>query len=197
MDTIKLNDLDIHDLGIEIQIAGIVWTGKGHAFITQFPGKSEDFTGLKTMPMDLPEWETLLKQTDLLETEILALDPSNRVVKAIYRRTQRNIDAYVQWAVFQRDNYSCRYCGRTGIPLSVDHIDLWENGGATIVANLLAACKSCNKHRGRIPYDVWIVSPYYRQISAHLPETVKQANLSIVAQLPALAAQRVVHVRTR
>jgi hypothetical protein len=197
METIKLSDLDIHDLGIQIQIAGLIWTGKGQAFVTQFPGKNEDLSGLKNMPMDLSEWETLLHQTDVLETEILALDPSNRVVKAFYRRTQRSIDAYMQWAVFQRDNYSCRYCGRTGIPLTVDHIDLWENGGATIEINLLSACRSCNKHRGRIAYDVWIKSPYYLQISHNLPEAVKQANLSIVAQLPALEAKRVVHIRTR
>jgi hypothetical protein len=197
MDTIKLSDLDIHDLGIEIQIAGLVWTGKDHAFVTQFPGKNEDLSNLKTMPMDLAEWESLLRQTDICETEILQQDPTGHIVKALYRRTQRSIDAYVQWAVFQRDHYTCRYCGRTGIPLTVDHIDLWEIGGATIQDNLVSACRSCNKHRGRIPYEQWIHSAYYRQISANLPEEVKVQNETLVALLPDLERQRVIHIRTR
>lgn len=197
MDVINFNDINLHDFGITIQTAGIVWTGKGHAFITQFPGKSEDVSNLKSMPMDLPSWETLLRQTDLLETEIFALDPSNRIVKAIYRRTQRSIDAFVQWKVFERDHYSCRYCGRTGIPLSVDHIILWEEGGPTIVDNLISACKPCNKNRGNIQYADWLKHPRYLQASSHLPESVKQANEAVLLMLPELEKKKVVHIRTR
>jgi len=198
MEHINFKDLDIHEFGTTIQTAGLIWSGQnGLSFITQFPGNSEDLSQLKRMPMDLADWETLLRQTDLLETEILALDPSNRVVKAIYRRTQRSIDSYMQWAVWRRDNFACQYCGKNNVPLSIDHIDLWELGGATIEANLVSACKPCNKHRGRIPYEEWIKSPYYKQISHNLPESVKAANEALVATLPDLISKRVIHIRTR
>lgn len=197
MDIINLDDLNIYDFGNEIQLGGLIWTGKGMALVTQFPGKNEDFSNLQSMPMDLPQWERLLKQTDTLETEIFATDPTGKVVKAIFRKTQRSIDSYVQWAVFQRDNYTCRYCGRTGIPLTVDHIDLWENGGASIEVNLLSACRNCNKDRGRIEYDVWLKSPVYAKRSANLSVAQRQANEDVVAQLPHLRTLRVQHVRSR
>ena len=197
MEEIKLSDIDIHDFGSNIQIAGTIWTGKGQSFITLVPNKKDNLSNLKIMPLTLPEWETLLRQTDLLETEMLAKDSTGKIVKIIYRKTQRQIDAYLQWAVFKRDNYTCRYCGRTGIPLTIDHIDLWENGGATIMENLLSSCRSCNKDRGKIEYDVWLKSPVYLRKSTNLSTLVKQENENLVLQLPHLKTLRVYHVRSR
>lgn len=198
MDEIKLSDLNIHDIGSSIQIAGTIWSGKGIQFVTLFPGKDEDFSQLKTLPMNLQEWEQFLHQTDILETEILARDPdSSQIVKAVVRKTQRSIDAYMQWEVFRRDNYSCRYCQRTGIPLTVDHIDLWENGGATIPENLLSACRSCNKDRGRMEYADWLKSPVYFKKSLGLTVAQQKANSDILQNLDHLKTLRVLHIRSR
>jgi hypothetical protein len=197
MQTISLGDINLLDIGNNIQIAGTIWSGNDTHFVTLFPDKKEDFLDLKVMPLSLDEWLQILKQTDILETEIFAKDPTGRLVKTIFRKTQRQIDSYVQWAVFQRDQYSCRYCGRTGIPLTVDHVDLWENGGASIVINLLSACKSCNKDRGNMEYDAWISSNTYKNKSKNLSETSKQANLAVITLLPELRSKRVVHVRSR
>lgn len=198
MEEITLDDINLLDIGNEIHIAGTIWSGKGRVFVTLLPGKEEDFSNLQKLPMELPDWERFLKQADTLETEIIGTDPdTGKIIKSLFRKTQRQIDNFLQWAVFQRDQYSCRYCGRTGIPLTVDHIDLWENGGAAIEENLITACRKCNKDRGRIEYDIWIVSADYKKKSANLSDLQKQANLDIINRLPDLRSKRVNHTRSR
>lgn len=51
--------------------------------------------------------------------------------------------------VLERDRYSCRYCGIDDYPvewLVLEHVDPF---GPTTLANLVAACRSCNKLKGR------------------------------------------------
>lgn len=193
MEEIKLSDLNIYDIGNTIQMAGVIWMGQDGVptFITTFPGKKEEFKDIKIMPMSLEDWQKLIFQSDVLETEMFLADPSGKVVKSIYRKTQRQIDAYVQWECFARDNYTCRYCGRTRIPLTVDHVDLFENGGAPILANFISACKNCNKERGNMEYGDWLACKQYAIRSKNLPQEVKDLNQSIVSTLDSLKAQRI------
>lgn len=197
MEEITLNDINILDIGNEIQLGGTIWTGKGQAFITLVPDKKEDLSNLKILPMSLEDWERFLRQTDLLETEILEQDPSGKIVKAIYRKSQRQIDAFLQWKIFQNDNYHCRYCGRTGIPLTVDHVVLWEEGGPTIELNLLSACKQCNKDRGRMQYEDWLNSDVYKRKSQNLPDDIKQANLNKCNDIAQIKTMLVKNIRSR
>src|SRR5207244_11413185 len=46
----------------------------------------------------------------------------------------------------------CAYCGKTGVPLQVEHILARINGGTDRVSNLCMACDPCNhdKRRRRI-----------------------------------------------
>lgn len=196
MEKLNLQDINIHDIGNTIQIVGTIWKGPNICFITQFPDKDEDLSNVKKMIMTLEDWERFLKQTDLLETEIFVADVSG-VTKKIVRKTQRQIDSYMQWNVFARDKYTCRYCGRTGIPMTVDHIDLWEDGGATTPANLLTACRRCNKDRGRMLYEDWLQSALYKTYSKNLSDEVIANNLDIIQQLPVLRGMRVSHIRSR
>lgn len=196
MDTIKLSDINLLDFGNEIQIAGIIWTGKGFSFTTQFPDKTETFENLKSMPLTLEEWQKLLRQTDLLETEILAND-GNGIVKKIVRKTARQIDSYTQWSVWRRDNFACRYCGRDTVPLTVDHIDLWEEGGCSLTENMLSACKNCNKDRGRMKYDEWINSARYKNRSSNLTSEQRKANEDVIDDLAHLYTLRVTNIRSR
>jgi len=50
--------------------------------------------------------------------------------------------------VFRRDNYTCQYCGRRDIPLTVDHITPKRLGGQHIWTNVVAACPTCNHRKG-------------------------------------------------
>lgn len=198
MEEIKLDDINIYDIGNTIQMAGVIWKGQDGVptFITSFPGKVEEFNNIKVMAMSLEDWQKLLLQSDTLETEMFLADPSGKVVKSIYRKTQRQIDSYVQWACFQRDNYTCRYCGRTGIPLTVDHVDLFEKGGAPILENFISACKNCNKERGNMEYEDWLNCKQYAIRSKDLPQEVKDLNQAVVLTLDSLKQKRV-NVKSR
>jgi hypothetical protein len=64
-----------------------------------------------------------------------------------------------QWAalrtrVFERDDYTCGYCGTRGGRLECDHIIPLSIGGSTAMANLRAACRPCNrKKRNKTPSE--------------------------------------------
>jgi 5-methylcytosine-specific restriction endonuclease McrA len=55
--------------------------------------------------------------------------------------------------VFRRDNYTCQYCGKRDGNLTVDHVHPRHMGGAHIWTNVVAACASCNHHKGGRPME--------------------------------------------
>lgn len=61
---------------------------------------------------------------------------------------RKNISPSIRWAVFARDRFRCRYCGRQagepGVTLQVDHVISVAEGGTNAMDNLVAACQSCN-----------------------------------------------------
>lgn len=60
----------------------------------------------------------------------------------------------LRFAILQRDNFTCRYCGRSApdVVLEVDHVDPRVAGGSNDPANLVTACFQCN--RGKHDYDL-------------------------------------------
>jgi 5-methylcytosine-specific restriction endonuclease McrA len=56
--------------------------------------------------------------------------------------------------VFQRDRYTCQYCGRVGRDLTLDHVMPRHRGGLHTWENLVSACKACNHRKaGRTPQE--------------------------------------------
>lgn len=53
-------------------------------------------------------------------------------------------------AVFERDNFTCQYCGGVGeeTDLEVDHIIPVSKGGNDDIRNLCTACWKCNRSKG-------------------------------------------------
>lgn len=43
---------------------------------------------------------------------------------------------------------TCAYCGASGIPLNIDHIQPLSRGGSSRISNLTLACISCNQAKG-------------------------------------------------
>lgn len=65
------------------------------------------------------------------------------------RLDERRVPARLRWEVLSRDNFTCRYCGRSqarypGLELHVDHVVPWSKGGETTIENLVTACQDCN-----------------------------------------------------
>lgn len=52
----------------------------------------------------------------------------------------------LRFEVLKRDQFRCRYCGRSGedIKLHIDHVIPVKAGGPTIKSNLITACSECN-----------------------------------------------------
>lgn len=199
----KLEDLDLLEVGHSIQLAGAVWMGKDQLFLCMFPehqgriysmdlpgdypqfsddNNHDDFI-VDTLDMGSEDWAKFIRQTDLLETEVLAQAENKKLVKAIIRKSQRQISQGVSWRVFKRDGYACRYCGNDDVPLTVDHLVLWEKGGPSIEENLVAADKRCNRTRGNLPYEVWLKHPYYLKVSQSLTAEQREANRELLKTL--------------
>ena len=54
--------------------------------------------------------------------------------------------------IFNRDRYTCQYCGRQTRELTLDHILPRHRGGQHEWENLTSACKTCNHRKaGRTP----------------------------------------------
>ncbi len=134
MKTISLGDIDILDVGNVISLCGALWSGRGQLFLVPFPNTDLDDMQQPQvlLAMTPEELERFLHQSDVLDVR----GPGH----AILRKSQRIIDSAMQWKVFHRDGYACRYCGERG-PLTVDHLVTWEEGGPTIPINLLSADK--------------------------------------------------------
>lgn len=193
----KLNELEIHQIGNEIQLTGAIYSGQGKHLLCFFP--DETLPGgepLQALDMSFEDWMKFIRQTDLMETEILERNPkTGELTKAIVRKSQRQIDNAVSWKVFRRDQYTCRYCALNDVPLTVDHVVLWEEGGPSIEQNLVSACKKCNRTRGTMQYEQWLASSYYEEKAKKLSEAVKDANRSLVGTLASIP--RMIHKRSR
>ena len=188
----KLDDINIYDIGNTIQMVGVIWAGGDHSYLCLFPDDSDEdyFNSTKAyLDMDLDDWKKFIRQTDIKETEILAQDTDAKLHKAILRKTQRQIEQGLQWRVFKRDGYKCRYCGIDGVPMTVDHLVLWEEGGPTIEENLVTACRKCNKKRGNMQYETWLCSDYYSQRMINLSEEVRVQNIDLAGELQDIPRQ--------
>ena len=192
MEKVKLSDLNLLDLGNSINLSGMILSGDKDSYIVPTPeGEVHD---LKLLELDLEDWKVLLRQTDLQEVEVL-MDDNSGIKKAILRKTARQIDAQVSWAVYRRDDYKCRYCGCDDKPLTVDHLILWEEGGPSIEENLVSACKKCNKKRGNMQYADWLSSDVYIDRAADLMTKVHMMNYDLIETLKDIP--RKLHIPSR
>jgi hypothetical protein len=202
----KFEELSIRSIGNTIQFVGVVYQGEGKTLLCLFPGEElESHTrevlgyegcDCKTLEMSLLEWQAFIRQTDLMETEVLAKAKNGTLMKVFARKSQRQIDQSVSWKVFKRDGYKCRYCGRDDVPLTVDHLVRWEEGGPSTEENLVAACRKCNRVRGDTDYEAWLKHDYYLRVSmTGLTDDEMARNRLLVGRLREIP--RVEHIRSR
>jgi len=50
----------------------------------------------------------------------------------------------------------CAYCGASGVPLNIDHIQPRSLGGSNRVSNLTLACVPCNQSKGSAELKTWL-----------------------------------------
>ena len=63
---------------------------------------------------------------------------------------RQQISGDVRHAVYLRDNYRCRFCGKgdEDYDLQIDHIKPVSKGGTNHIRNLQTLCEDCNKEKG-------------------------------------------------
>lgn len=68
----------------------------------------------------------------------------------------RRTPAWTRRGVFERDDFTCAYCGRryAARDLTVDHLIPVSQGGASTWGNTVAACPRCNQRKAdRTPHE--------------------------------------------
>ena len=81
-------------------------------------------------------------------------------IKAASPPTGRYIPAKVRKAAYERDHYTCFFCGKHADQmvkgeLALDHFIPRALGGPNTLENLFTACKGCNTRKGPIG-PAWI-----------------------------------------
>lgn len=145
---------EILKYGDKLEISGMLLGNGQESELILFPEAS--ITPLSILQPTHEQWKTLLYQLDTLGVEGLG--------KIILRKSQRNIEQTVSWNVFRRDSYTCQYCAKNDVPLTVDHIVLWEKMGASVESNLISACKKCNKTRANTEFPDWMKGEYFDKV---------------------------------
>ncbi len=117
-----------------------------------------DYRPLSYYPLSLWPWQEAVKAAFLDRVVIVAeydqvvRSPSvelripSVVVLREYVKPKRRV-AFTRFNLFLRDAFQCQYCGATG-ELTFDHVIPRSAGGVTSWENVVAACSSCNLHKG-------------------------------------------------
>lgn len=180
-----LTDVNLSEVGRSIQLIGAIYADADQAYAVILPDEHAD-RPLRPVLLDQEEWEAFLRQSDLVEFEATVQAKDGTLKRAIVRKASRQINQRTSFAVYRRDQWSCRYCGRCDVPLTVDHLVTWESGGPSIEANLVSSCSPCNRARGEMPYEEWLESPYYARARQGLTPAVLLANRALVTTLDAI-----------
>tara|TARA_R110000868_G_scaffold395162_1_gene666723 strand:+ start:43 stop:561 length:519 start_codon:yes stop_codon:yes gene_type:complete len=63
---------------------------------------------------------------------------------------------WLRLQTFERDDYTCTYCGAHGGRLECDHITPVSRGGSNEPENLTTACFACNRSKGAKMIAEWV-----------------------------------------
>lgn len=89
---------------------------------------------------------------------------NNRETEEYIRRVEeahaRDAESDIPWhklriEVFERDAYTCAYCGTVTEHPHCDHVVPKSHGGKTVLENLVTACPSCNCSKGGKTLEEW------------------------------------------
>ena len=117
-----------------------------------------DYRPLSYYPLSLWPWQEAIKAAFLDRVDIVATydesvhSPTTTiripsvVVLKDYVKPQKKV-AFTRFNLFLRDEFCCQYCGARG-DLTFDHVLPRSRGGITSWENVVAACSSCNLHKG-------------------------------------------------
>jgi hypothetical protein len=149
-------DVELEDIGDTWMLDGIIISDGVHALECRLPF-GNDIPDYPIFEPTIAQWEAWLKQSDHPTEKLYVQNNPNGLLKAIIRKGERQVDQAIIWKVYKRDNYTCRYCGKDGIPMTVDHYHPQTLGGQTTMDNLRTSCRKCNKLKAHATIPEWKV----------------------------------------
>ena len=77
------------------------------------------------------------------------------VIRLVYMiKRPRLVRKLVRLEIFNRDSYTCQYCGKQTRQLTIDHVIPRYRGGPHTWENLVSACVPCNRRKaGKTPEE--------------------------------------------
>lgn len=89
---------------------------------------------------------------------------------------RRPLSVRTRFEVFKRDNFTCRYCGRTSpaVILEIDHVVPVCEGGSDDLMNLVASCWECNHGKSGVPLSETLTGEDPHDRAVMLLETERQ-----------------------
>ena len=105
--------------------------------------------------------------------QVFSIPSVIRIAHMIKRpRTQRKI---TRLEIFNRDRYTCQYCGKKTYQLTLDHVIPRYRGGEHTWGNVVSACVHCNRRKaGKTPEQAGMrllsrPSPPHNNIPFYIP----------------------------
>ena len=191
VEMIPFEEFDLLKVGNTLEITGVVYgNDDDESYLIMLPDSNMNLETFEVMVPTLEEWQKIVRQSDLKEIE--GMDKGKKI---ILRKSTRQIEQKIMWEVYRRDEYTCRYCGATDRPLTVDHIVLWEEMGPSIPLNLISSCKKCNNKRGNMQYDDWLNHPQYLSQIPEIPVNFLAANSLAITYIPEIKANHLRNVK--
>ena len=87
------------------------------------------------------------------------------------KKTYRSkVTEYRRRLVFERDNYTCVYCGHRVDLMEIDHVVPYSAGGTNAVENLVAACWLCNHYKADMSKDEFLSSAAFQKVLQRIAE---------------------------
>lgn len=152
----EIAGVPLAEFGDTMRIEGVV-VGDGHKAVALYLPGEDQYSGWRIYRMNLDETLAWLNQSDNPTAPVYEEgDDGAKIVKAIIRKSTRQVDQNVAWAVYARDGYECKYCGATGVPLTYDHKLAQAFGGKTTIENGVSSCRPCNKAKGHMTMAEWV-----------------------------------------
>ena len=138
-----------------------IWIKLGRQPTTNDIRRGEFHIGQNTFLRRFGSWrktlETFVEYINADRTEEDSLTQHQTVLQeekqqeqnGIHHRTKREVNLRMRFKVMAKDNFKCRFCGRSpsstpGLVLQIDHIKPWSKGGETVMENLQTLCQDCN-----------------------------------------------------
>lgn len=104
--------------------------------------------------------ETIKNLVELRFARVLN-DTDPRKIQVVYSKEGFQRPPVAEWqvlrsTVFERDGYTCVYCGARDVELHCDHVMPASRGGEHSLDNLVTACAKCNRSKHDRTPEEWL-----------------------------------------